>query len=285
MKVIHRSRYSLMAKSVHHIQDALPVLQEMGCCTMSECMYGNGRVEGRLCQGILKDGTHISRVNTLWRDILPMRLKHEVITWVPFPECAQYDEHLRGYRYIPVFVPLALAYEEHASVEAYVLPSEPAGFADPECAVVDECQQGLVVQVAALNESCNTTLGEHPGKFLELADFRQHQSLGLLKPHDLVIVLQSKYGVFKIGDAVSLLIQQGREISLNVILCEIIGQLLKMKSRLRNLELVVIDTLLSILSDTQLFVKDRDAVFKFRHNRACLVYESIRHGNFGEGEY
>ena len=36
--------------------------------------------------------------------------------------------------------------------------------------------------------------------------------------------------------------------------------------------LVLIDTALSILSHTQLFIKTRNAVFKFRHNRACLVY-------------
>ena len=47
---------------------------------------------------------------------------------------------------------------------------------------------------------------------------------------------------------------------------------------------VSIDTMLCILSDTQLFIKTINAVFKFRHNRACLVYECLRHGNSGEGE-
>ena len=47
---------------------------------------------------------------------------------------------------------------------------------------------------------------------------------------------------------------------------------------LRNLELVVIDTVLGILGQTQLFMEKRDAVFKIRHNRACLVYECLRHG-------
>ena len=32
----------------------------------------------------------------------------------------------------------------------------------------------------------------------------------------------------------------------------------------------------------QLFIEARNAVFKFRHNRACLVYECFRYGNFGE---
>ena len=43
-------------------------------------------------------------------------------------------------------------------------------------------------------------------------------------------------------------------------------------------------TVLSILSDTQFFIEMRNAVFKYRHNRACLVYECIRHGNSSEGE-
>ena len=43
--------------------------------------------------------------------------------------------------------------------------------------------------------------------------------------------------------------------------------------------LVVKDTMLSILSDTQLFIEARNAVFKTRHNRAYYVYECFRHGN------
>lgn len=72
--------------------------------------------------------------------------------------------------------------------------------------------------------------------------------------------------------------------SKDVILCEIIGQFLKIQSCLRNLELVAIDTLLHILGNVQLFMENRNAVFKFGHNRACLVYECIKHGNSGEGE-
>lgn len=168
--------------------------------------------------------------------------------------------------------------------EADILPSESAHFTDPECAVVGKCQQGLVIQSAALDEPCNTSLGEYSGKFLGLAYFGQHQSSGLFKSHDLVVVLQSKHSVFKEGDAVPFLIQQRGEVSLNVILSEIVRQFLEVQCCLRNLELVVIDTLLSILSDTQLFMEKRNAVFKIRHNRTCLVYECIRHGNSGEGE-
>ena len=52
----------------------------------------------------------------------------------------------------------------------------------------------------------------------------------------------------------------------------------------RNLELVVIDTALSILSHTKLFIEASHAVFKFRYNRVRLVYGCFRHGNSGEGE-
>lgn len=31
-----------------------------------------------------------------------------------------------------------------------------------------------------------------------------------------------------------------------------------------------------LLGDTQLFMEKRNAVFKIRHNRACLVYECLR---------
>ena len=78
----------------------------------------------------------------------------------------------------------------------------------------------------------HTALGEHSGQFLRLAYFGKHQSSGLFKSHDLV----------------------------------------------------VIDTLLGILGHTQFFMEKRNAVFKIRHNRSCLVYECLRHGNSGEGE-
>ena len=171
-----------------------------------------------------------------------------------------------------------------SSVKTDVLPSEPAHLTDPVCAVVDKRQQGLVVQPARFEMLGNTSLGEYSGKFLRLPDFRKHQSSGLFESHDLVVVLQPKDRVLKKGDAVPFLIQQRGEISLNVILGEIVRQFLEVQCRLRNLELVVIDTMLRILSDTQLFIKTINAVFKFRHNRACLVYECLRHGNFGEGE-
>ena len=61
----------------------------------------------------------------------------------------------------------------------------------------------------------------------------------------------------------------------DVILCKVVRQFLDVNHSLRNLELVVIDTMLSILSDTQLFIEARNAVFKFRHNRVCLVYECL----------
>ena len=96
--------------------------------------------------------------------------------------------------------------------------------------------------------------------------------------------MQSKHRMLKEGDAVSFLIQQRGEISLNVILCKIVRQFLEVQYSLRNLELVVIDTVLSTLSDTQFFIETRNAVFKFRHNRVCLVYECVRHGILGEGE-
>ena len=90
--------------------------------------------------------------------------------------------------------------------------------------------------------------------------------------HEPVVVLQSEDRVFEEGDAVSFLVQERREVPLDVILSEIVRQLLKVKYSLRNLELVVIDPILCILFDTHLFIETRNAVFKFRHNRACLVY-------------
>ena len=89
-------------------------------------------------------------------------------------------------------------------------------------------------------------------------------SHGLFEFHDLVIVQQPKDCVFKKGDAVPFLIQPRGEISLNVILGEIVRQFLEVQCRMRNLELVVIDTMLRILSDTQLFIKNDKCGFQIQ---------------------
>ena len=267
-----------MSKPLLHMKDVLAVFQKMSGSTVPQGVYSDGMVEAGLGQCILENGTYIPRCYALRCDSPSMCLEYEVFTGVPLPECPQHNEHLRGDGYIPVLVPLALAYEEHPSVKTDVFPSESAHLTDPECAVVDKRQQGLVVQTARFEKPGNTSLGEYSGKFLRLSDFRKHQSSGLFESHDLVVVLQPKDRVLKKGDAVPFLIQQRGEISLNVILGEIVRQFLEVQCRLRNLELVVIDTMLRILSDTQLFIKTINAVFKFRHNRACLVYECLRHG-------
>ena len=93
----------------------------------------------------------------------------------------------------------------HPSVKTDVFPSEPAQLTDPECAAVDKRQQGLVVQTARFEKPGNTSLGEYSGKFLRLSDLRKHQSSGLFKSHDLVVVLQPKDRVLKKGDAVPFL--------------------------------------------------------------------------------
>ena len=284
MKINQSRRNSGMSKALLHIKDVLTVFQKMCRRAVSECMYCNGRVKTGLSKGILQNSTDIRWRNPLRCDTLSVCLKDEVVTGIFLSECTQHKEHLRGDRDISVFHPFALANEEHLSVKTDIFPSEPANFTDPESAVVGKCQQGFVIESAAFKKPCDTALGENPGKFLRFLYFGENQPSGLFKSHDFVIVLQSKHSVLKEGDTVPLLIHQRGEVSFDVILSKIVRQFLDVNHSLRNLELVVIDTMLSILSDTQLFIEARNAVFKFRHNRVCLVYECLRHGNFGEGE-
>ena len=284
MKINQSRRNSSMSKALLHIKDVLTVFQKMCRRAVSECMYCNGRVKTGLSKGILQNSTDIRWRNPLRCDTLSVCLKDEVVTGIFLSECTQHKEHLRGDRDISVFHPFALANEEHLSVKTDIFPSKPANFTDPESAVVGKCQQRFVIESAAFKKPCDTALGENPGKFLRFLYFGENQPSGLFKSHDFVIVLQSKHSVLKEGDTVPLLIHQRGEVSFDVILSKIVRQFLDVNHSLRNLELVVIDTMLSILSDTQLFIEARNAVFKFRHNRVCLVYECLRHGNFGEGE-
>ena len=202
MKIHQSRRNSCVPKSLLHMKDVLTVFQQMCGRAVPECMYGNDGVKTCLSQCVLKYCTYISRIDALRCDSPSMGLKDKVVTGVPLPECPQHNEHLRGDGYISVLIALTLADEEHLSVKTDIFPSEPAHFTNSECAVVGKRQQGLVIQSAALDKPCYTSLGEYSGEFLLLSDFWEHQSSGLFKSHDLVVVLQPKDRVLKKGDAV-----------------------------------------------------------------------------------
>lgn len=186
-----------------------------------------------------------------------------------------------GNGHVSVFPSLALEYEHHLALKADVLPSALADLADSKRTVIYESKQCLVIQGTVAQEPCDLFLGEYPWKLLWLAYLGQYKSARLLEPHNLVVSLQSEDRMLEEREAVALLVQDSREIVVDVCLCELFRQLFEKQHRLCNLQAVVIDTAVRILCETQLFSEKRNAVPEFGYSRNRLVQCSIRHGVFG----
>ena len=284
MKINHRSRESRMSEPLLYMHYVLSVLKEMSGCTVPQVVDGDGMVECDPCKGVLENCPHIAWSDALWLCLASMTLEDIVVARILFPECAQHHEHLVGDGHVAVLAPLALEDEQLPAVKADVVPSETACLADPEGTVIDEGKKCLVVQRAVVQKSCNLLLGEHPRESLRLAHFWKHETVRLLKPHHLVVGLQSEHCVLEEREAATVLVQERRQIVVDVTLCELLRQLLEKQHCLSNLQAIIINTVVCILCQTQLFSEKRNAVTEFGYGRDRLVQCIVGHGFWGGGE-
>lgn len=149
---------------------------------------------------------------------------------------------------------------------------------DPEGVVVDDGKQGLVVQGAVAEKTGNLLLGEHPWESLRFAHWREYKTARLLKPHHLVVGLQSEYGVLEEGQAATVLGKECGQVVVDVCLCELIWQLFEEQHCLSNLQAIIINTVVCILCQTQFLSKKRNAVPECGNSRDRLVQCIIGHG-------
>ena len=77
--------------------------------------------------------------------------------------------------------------------------------------------------------------------------------------------------MFEIRNTVTIPAQEHRQVSVNVILSKIIRQFLEIQYRLRNLQAIVADSTVRILSKTEFLCEERNAIFKFRYGLNGLV--------------
>ena len=210
-----------------------------------------------------------------------MTLEDIVVARILFPECAQHHEHLVGDGHVAVLAPLALEDEQLLAVKADVVPSETACLAAPEGAVVDNGKQGLVIQGTVAEKTGDLLLGEHSWESLWLAHFWKHETVWLLKPHHLVVGLQSEHCVLEEREAATVLVQERRQIVVDVTLCELLRQLLEKQHCLSNLQAIIINTVVCILCDAQLFSKQFNTFPKIGNGCNSLVQSIFGHGNCG----
>ena len=284
MKINHSSRKSRMSEPLLHMQYVLSVFQEMRGCTVPKVVDSDGLVKCDPCQGVLENGSHIAWSDALWLCLASMTLEDIVVARILFPECAQHHEHLVGDGHVAVLAPLALEDEQLLSVKADVVPSETACLADPEGTVVDNGKQGLVIQGTVAEKTGDLLLGEHSWESLWLAHFWKHETVRLLKPHHLVVGLQSEHSVLEERDAATVLGKECGQVVVDVRLCELLRQLIEKQHCLSNFQAIVIDTAVCILCQMRLFSKKRNADLEFGYSRDRLVQCSIGHFLCGGGD-
>ena len=124
-----------------------------------------------------------------------------------------------------------------------------------------------------MDKSSDLLLREHPWKPLGFADFWKDKPFGFFKAHDFVVLLQPKHGMLEMGNTVAIPVQKHRQIVIDICLCEIIRKLLKIQYSLGNLQAVVVDTTVGILSQTKFFRKPTPNREK---SQACLDYSEVR---------
>ena len=278
MKINHRSRESRMSEPLLYMHYVLSVLKEMRGRTVPQVVDGDGMVECDPCKCVLENDPHIAWSDALWLCLASMTLEDIVVARILLPICLEHDEHLVGNGHVAVFTPLALEDEQLLAVKADVVPSEAACLADPEGAVVDDGKQGLVVQGAVADKTSNLFLGEHSRQPLRLAHGREYETSRLLKPHHLVVGLQSENHVFEERQAATVFVQECRQIVVDVRLGELLRQLIEKQHCLSNFQAIVIDTAVCILCQTQFLSKKRNAVPEFGYSRDRLVQCCIGHG-------
>ena len=90
--------------------------------------------------------------------------------------------------------------------------------------------------------------------------------------------IHGKDGMLIIRDTVAIPAQEHRQVIVNVFLGEIVRKLLEIQYRLSNYQTVMIDTSVSILSQTEFLCKQRNAFLEFRNGFNRLVQVCIGHG-------
>jgi len=84
--------------------------------------------------------------------------------------------------------------------------------------------------------------------------------------------------MLKERQAVAIPVQEHGQIVIDICLCKIVRELLKIQYRLRNLQAIGVDSTVRVLRETQLFSKQRNAFLKFGNSFNRLVQVCIGHG-------
>ena len=109
-----------------------------------------------------------------------------------------------------------------------------------------------------MQKFCHLLLREYSWQSLLLSDFGHAKSMWLLVAHDFVVGLESEDHVLEERKAATILVQECRQVIVDVSLRELFRQLFKKQHCLSNLQAIIINTVVCILCDAQFFSKQFD---------------------------
>jgi hypothetical protein len=234
-------------------------------------------VETSFHKCILEDSADISRFDGLRCHPSAMTLEHKVITGKILSVDTQQDKQLGRNGHTAVFLAFPLIDEKLLAIKTDVNPFEAASLAHSERTVIDGGKKCLVIQVTPMKKKRNLLLGKHTREFFRFTHFGKDKSFGFLKSHDIVVLLQPEYDMLEKGNTVAIPVQEHRQIVVDVFLSEIVRQLVKIQHSLRNLQSVVIDSTVRVLSQAELLSEKGNSFFEFRNGLNGLVQISFVH--------
>ena len=164
------------------------------------------------------------------------------------------------------------------AVKADVIPLEATCLKGTQATIVDDCQQSLGIQVAYRKHTHNLLDRKDARQLPLTSDLRQGKSLKRSQTHDIAVALQA------IGEMLELSLcrywlttEHCLEVLINILLSEIIWKLANVNDCLVEGVTVVGDRTLSIVGNSQLALKNGNAIWKSRSLLYRHVGDFLRH--------
>lgn len=177
-----------------------------------------------------------------------------------------------------ILAALALLDVNLLAVKADVIPLDVACLKGAQAAIIDDSQQSLGIQVAYRKHTHNL-LDRKDARQLPLAsDLGQSKTLKCSQAHYIAIALQSISKMLELSLCGNRLATEHRlEIPVNILLGELIWKFANVDDCLVESVTVVSDRTLSIVGNSQLALKNGNAIWKSRSLLYRHVGDFLRH--------
>lgn len=204
--------------------------------------------------------------------ILSAAFEHIFIAGIMHPVDFKQFKHLVRDWHITVLASFTLFDKKRPAVKIDVTPFDVRNLKSSQTTVISERKQCFGIQVTGSNESNDFILRENLSQRPLLAECRHIDTFRFFDTKKLVVVFKTKYGMLKKRFTVMAgMIDQHREIIINVNLQKVIRYLSEIRYSLGYMMTVISDSTFRILSDSKFLDEKRNAVAELRYGKYRLV--------------